>query len=231
MLTLCYSLFAFVNTGRQRTKSRAIKASAQFADFGVRHNRCYARLTLEDSPTGEKEVCRVPLEKARTPAQARDLLEEMRVQRRKGRLPILRQAPKFGDFCALYQEFHEQAKDTKRTSTLATEGCAIKQWKTHLGNVRLDKITRAHFDRCIAPRQGAGISARTVNLEVTVLRNVLNKAIDDKWLTLTDWAGISESELFAPRYERSPIGNDAVRRQFSFSFGWPRIFLCAAKAF
>lgn len=47
----------------------------------VRNNRYYAQLTLEDSNTGEKQLRRVPLEKAATPAQARDLPEEIRVQR------------------------------------------------------------------------------------------------------------------------------------------------------
>ena len=34
----------------------------------------------------------------------------------------------------------------------------------------------------IAKRQGQGLNARTVNLGVTVLRNVLRRAIDDGWL-------------------------------------------------
>jgi len=148
----------------------------------MRNGRYYAQLTFEDSHTGQKQVRRVPLEKATTAAQARDLLLEMQVQRRKGRLPILRQTPKFTDYATQYLEHHKLAKDTKRASTMETESYAINQWKAHLGNVRLNKINRTHIDRFIALRQGAGKSARTVNLEVTILRNVLNKAIDDKWL-------------------------------------------------
>ncbi|MDB6125212.1 MAG: Integrase family protein [Pedosphaera sp.] len=49
--------------------------------------------------------------------------------------------------------------------------------------MRVDKINRTLINSFIAKRQSAGLAARTVNLEVTVLRNVLNKAIDDKWLT------------------------------------------------
>lgn len=149
----------------------------------IRNGRYYAQLTLEDPHTGQKQVRRVPLEKATTAAQARYLLHEMQVDRRKGRLPILRQTPRFTDYATQYIEHHKLAKDTKRASTLETESYAINQWKAHIGNVRLNKINRTHIDRFIALRQGAGKSARTVNLEVTVLRNVLNKAIDDKWLT------------------------------------------------
>jgi integrase len=65
---------------------------------------------------------------------------------------------------------------------LATERVIIGHWNEHLGHVRLDHITRAVINKYIEHRQAAGRSGRTVNLEVTVLRNVLNKAIDDGWL-------------------------------------------------
>jgi hypothetical protein len=38
----------------------------------------------------------------------------MQVQRRKGRVPILRQTPKFTDYATQYLEHHTLAKDTKR---------------------------------------------------------------------------------------------------------------------
>jgi integrase len=148
----------------------------------VRNERYYAQLTLEDEHTGQKQVHRIPLEDAATPAQARQKIEELRVNRRKGKLPILKRTPKFSDFADAYIEFYKQAKDAKRTSTLETEQYAINQWKNHFGQMRLDKIKRIHIDRFIAARQKAGMSARTVNLEVTILRNVVNRAIDEKWI-------------------------------------------------
>jgi len=48
--------------------------------------------------------------------------------------------------------------------------------------VRLDKITRALINSFIAKRQVEGRTGRTVNLEVTVFRNVMNRAVDDKWI-------------------------------------------------
>jgi integrase len=148
----------------------------------VRNGRYYAQLTIEDEHTGQKRVRRLPLEGAGTPAQAKAALDEMRVERRKGTLPILKRAPLFSDFADEYVKFFEQARDAKRESTLETEKYAIRQWKTHLGHRRLDKIHRIHVDRFIANRQEDGVSARTVNLEVTVFRNVMNKAIDAKWI-------------------------------------------------
>ena len=133
-----------------------------------RNGRFYAKLTIEDQHTGRKKVRRGPLEGAATPAQARQKFEELRVNRLKGKLPVLRLTPKFADHAATYLDYFRQAKDAKRASTLETEGYAIDRLNGHLGHLRLDKIKRAHVDSFIAKRQGAGLSARTVNLEVTI---------------------------------------------------------------
>ena len=45
----------------------------------VRNGRYYAQLTIEDEHTGRKQVRRVPLEGAATPAQARQQLEDLMV--------------------------------------------------------------------------------------------------------------------------------------------------------
>src|ERR1035438_8844584 len=134
----------------------------------IRNGRYYAQLTIEDEHTGQKKVRRVPLEGAATPAQARQKLQDLLVNRRKGKLPVLKRTPKFSEFADSYLEFYKQAKDAKRASTLETEKYAINQWKSHLGQVRLDQIKRIHVDSFIAARQKSGRSARTVNLEVTV---------------------------------------------------------------
>lgn len=146
----------------------------------VRNGRYYAQLTLEDEHTGRKQVRRIPLESVTTPAQARQKLEELLVNRRKGNLPVLKRTSKFSEFADSYLEYYEQAKDAKRASTLETEKYAINQWKAHLGHMRLDQIKRIHIDSFIAARQKSGKSARTVNLEVTIFRNVMNRAIDQK---------------------------------------------------
>jgi integrase len=51
-----------------------------------------------------------------------------------------------------------------------------------MGQARLHHINRAMINAFIAKRQSAGISGRTVNLDVIVLRNVLRRAIDDGWI-------------------------------------------------
>src|ERR1051325_7850913 len=49
---------------------------------------------------------------------------------------------------------------------LETKRFAIKQWKGHVGHLRLDKIRHAHIDSFIAKRQKEGVATRTVNSEV-----------------------------------------------------------------
>lgn len=149
----------------------------------VRNQRYYAQITVEDPHTGKKQVRRVPLDGAATSAQAKQKLEDLTVARRKGNLPILKRTPTFTEFADSYLEFYTQAKDAKRASTLETEKYAIDQWKDHLGTMRLNQIKRIHVDSFIAQRQSEGMSARTVNLEVTVFRNVMRRAIDQKLIT------------------------------------------------
>ena len=50
-------------------------------------------MTVKDEHTGRKQVRRVPLEEAATPAQARQELEELRVNQRKGKLPVFKLTP------------------------------------------------------------------------------------------------------------------------------------------
>ncbi len=149
----------------------------------IRGQRYYAQITLEDPASGQKQVRRVALENAHTPAQAKAALETLRVQRRKGESILQRRAPTFAVFAAEYLKHHQVAKDLKRASTIVTEGHAINRLNEELGKMPLDKIRRPHVDHFIAQRQAAGVSARTVNLEITVLRNVLKWAINRQLIT------------------------------------------------
>lgn len=51
-----------------------------------------------------------------------------------------------------------------------------------MGGLRLDKIHRIYINGFIQKRQAEEISGRTVNLDILALRNVLKKAVDDRWL-------------------------------------------------
>jgi integrase len=173
------------NQHRRATYSKVMdKRKRPVRGLWERNGRYYAQLTVEDQVTGIKQVRRVPMEGVSTDAQAVAKLQELLTQRRKGALPVLKRTPLFADYAKQYFEYYQQVKDAKRESTLYTENIIINHWIEHLGHVRLDRITRALVNSYIAKRQAAGRSGRTVNLEVTCFRNVMNRAVDDGWLTV-----------------------------------------------
>jgi integrase len=161
----------------------------------IRNGKYYARLTVQDPATGRKQVSRVrlkqevegangemKLEDVMSLAVAQQVFQKLRTQRDDKTLPVLKQTPKFSEYVERYLEFHKQVKDGKRPDTLETERSHLNAWVAHLGDTRLDQINRSKINGFIAKRQSDGVSGRTVNLAVTVLRNVLNHAIDENWL-------------------------------------------------
>lgn len=142
----------------------------------VRNGRYYARVALPHPGTDATQVRRVPLEGATTVAAAQAALRRLLTQREEQTLPVLRQTPKFRDYVADYFAHYAEAKSEKRLSTLATERAHLNAWMEHLGGVRLHRITPKMVDKFLARRQAEGISPRTVNLAVTCLRNVLDRA-------------------------------------------------------
>ena len=151
----------------------------------VRNGRFLARITAEDA-SGTKTVKWVPLgsdrERVETVAQAKDALRRLLTKRDEGKLPVLKQTPKLADYVAEYFRHYEAVKDAKRPATLVKERGVLALWVEHMGGTRLDKINRAQINAFMAKRQAAGISGRTVNLDVIALRNVLKKGVDDGWL-------------------------------------------------
>ena len=148
----------------------------------IRGSLYYARISMEDPGTGKKEVRRVPLGNVKTVAQAQSELRRLVTKRENNALPILKRTPKFNDYVKQYLAFYDIVKDAKRPRTLETERGHLRMWEEHLHETRLDRINRAMINGFIAKRQGEGVSGRTVNLGVVILRNVLKRAIDDGWL-------------------------------------------------
>jgi integrase len=147
-----------------------------------RGSRFYARLAVEDLNTGRKQVRRVPLEGVHSVAQAQIAMRTLLTKREENDLPVLKRTPKFSKCVKEYLAYYDTVKDAKRPKTLQTERGHLNAWVEHLGETRVDRITPAMINAFIAKRQGQGRNARTVNLGVTVLRNVLRRAIDDAWI-------------------------------------------------
>jgi len=148
----------------------------------VRNDRFYARIAVENPENGKKEVRRVPLEEAHTVAEARMSLNQLLTKRENNDLPALRRSPKFDDYVTTYLNYLNVVVDAKRPATIQKEGYTLRLWCEHLGQTRLHHINRAMINSFIAKRQAAGMSGRTVNLDIIVLRNVLRRAIDDGWI-------------------------------------------------
>jgi integrase len=140
-----------------------------------------ARLTVEDA-RGRKLVRWKRLEGAQTIPQAQKALAALLGQRDTNTLPVLQRTPKFADYAQTYLRGLEQMPDAKRPATVGKERGALARWIAHLGETRLDRITKAQINDFRAQRQAAGISGRTVNLDVIALRNVFRKALHDDLL-------------------------------------------------
>ena len=109
----------------------------KITDLWLRGTRYYAQLRM-DIGDGRTAPRRVPLNAA-TLDEAKAELECTRTQRNDGKLPQTGFRPKFEDFAEEYLRGPSVAR--KKPSTQAIERQAINRWVTHLGAVRLDKIT------------------------------------------------------------------------------------------
>jgi integrase len=138
----------------------------------LRGTRYYAQLRV-DIGDGRTAPRRIPLD-ADGLDEAKAELESKRTQRRDGKLPQTGFRPKFADFALEYLTGPSLAQ--KKTSTQGIERQAINRWITHLGAVRLDKITAPMIHSYREKRLALNRMARTVNLDVIALRNVLKLA-------------------------------------------------------
>jgi integrase len=161
-----------------------------------RNDRFYAQLTVFDALTGKSRVQRIPLmdkqgEPAATIAQAVAVMEALRTKRRDTGLDAqMRRAPKFGVYADQYLDAISAGSGAKKHRVVIGEKAMLKQWRKHLGDIRLDQIRKALVNDFITKRLKAGRSPRTCNLNVIVLRNVIKRAIEDGHLPANPIAGL-----------------------------------------
>src|ERR1043166_7606805 len=171
----------------------------------VRNRRYYAQLRLKDPATGITTRRRVPLRDAdgrpaRTIAQARDLHNALKVDAERDVLPIQRRTPKFGSYADEYlRRYEEELKDAKRPGTVEKERSCLKQWRKWFGDLRLDNISKPMITQAMGKLGSAGLSNRTINIYVIVLRNVLKRAIDDGWLVRLPTENLRPLKHVSPR--------------------------------
>jgi integrase len=140
----------------------------------LRGSRYYAQLRI-DLGNGRTAPRRIALTAANLD-EAKAALESMRTARRSGTLPTTGFRPKFEDFAREYLAGPMLAQ--KKIGTQNNERQSIDRWIAHMGGIRLDKITAPMIHSFREKRLTAGRAARTVNLDVVGLRNVLKLAVE-----------------------------------------------------
>jgi hypothetical protein len=154
----------------------------------IQNGRYYA-LLWADTGNGKKAPRRLPLfdadqQPARTLTAAKQALEIKRHERRENKLPTAGRKPCLADYCTVY--FQKATVQRKRIGTIKNERQALGRWCDHIGQVRIDQNTPAHIGGFLDKRLKGGVfcgrklegsSERTANLDLLMLRNVLNAAV------------------------------------------------------
>ncbi len=109
-----------------------------------RNGRFYGQLWV-DKEDGTKTARKFPLldpddEPVTTLNAAKKAMEVLRNTRRENALPTTGHKPRLADYVETY--FAKAEVGQKKPRTLASQLQALKRWKAHLGDVRIDRITQ-----------------------------------------------------------------------------------------
>jgi integrase len=177
----------------------------------VRNDRYYARLTVIDPNSGQKSLRRVPLEMeengvlraVKTVPEAVTALGKLKVQRADNILPVLGQTPKFNDYATDYLAKH--TTQNKTSKTIQTETGHLNKWIEHLGETRLDRITKPMIAEFREKRLKDKVSPRTVNLAIGILRNLLRQAKEAGYIKRLPTEDIKALKYIARKREFIPF--------------------------
>jgi integrase len=147
------------------------EANQPIRGLSRRRDLFYARLNLPDLH-GRKVQRRITL-KAKTVVQAQAELEALRSQSLLPQKQMI--SPYWADYWPIYIS---EIKPLKRFRTVNSEKLHCRHWDSFIGKVRLHKIAKSDLIRFRVAKINSGWSARTANLSVTVLSNVLHHAQD-----------------------------------------------------
>ncbi len=154
---------------------------------------------LQTRHSGERSARRIPLA-ATTLEGAKEEMARILIRKKDEGLPSTGLRPRFADYVDSYVEFHQKATTGgKRQSTVAREKTSLEQWKTAIRDTRLDKITKAMIVTFIDHRLMQGVKARSINLDVIALRNVLKKAQDAGLIGALPTVGIKPLKYDTPK--------------------------------
>ena len=135
--------------------------------------------------------------------ESKEEMAKQRTKARDGSLPKGGVKPSLADYVTDYLDYHTKNHSGRKTSTVTRERTALVQWVQKLGHVRINKLTKPMIAAFVKDRIRDGISPRTADLDVIVLRNVLKSALDDGLLVTLPMAGIRPLKTVAKK--RSPL--------------------------
>jgi len=152
---------------------------------------------------GESAPRKFPLD-AITLSEAKAAAELRRTELRKGNVPTRGHKPGFSDFAEKYLQVLEKSeRPVKVARTIREERRILEKWKGALLNTRIDKVTKAQIAAYRDTRSVEGMSPRTINIHLSILRNVFAKAVADEIIEkLPPFGRFKNSEAQAPSRPR-----------------------------
>jgi integrase len=156
------------------------------------------KLYMQTRVAGERSARRIPLTASSLEA-AREEMADLKKKKRIEGLPTTGVRSLFSEYADKYVAFHRGSDTGKKARTVDREAHSLVHWKSAIGQVRLDKITRPMISGFIKSRLEAGMKPRTVNIDLIVLRNVLEEAKDDGHI------GNLPTEGIRPRKVKIPV--------------------------
>jgi integrase len=153
-----------------------------------RNGRFYFQTVLP----GKKNCQRVPLrdeenQPVKTIEEANEAIRSLRNRIKDSEALQPGRAPAFADYIRDYLCWAEEIR-RKKKRTLAQEKSVLTRWAQHLGNIRVDQITKPLISAYLLKRsralaRGRRVSDRTLNMDVLVLSNCLKHAKKEGWLS------------------------------------------------
>ena len=126
---------------------------------------------------GESAPRKIPLD-ADNLSAAKKAIESKRTELREGKVPSRGRKPGFSDYAEQYLHVLESAeRPGKAARTIREERLILDKWKAALHNTRIDQISAGQIAAYRDARTVEGLAPRTINIHLTILRNVLAKAV------------------------------------------------------
>jgi len=147
----------------------------------IRNGRYYAQLWV-DRGDGKKTARKFPLRledggPVITLTAAQAAVDDLRQSRKIDKLPAPGRKPSLADYIARY--FAKPTIQQKRPNTLEAEKVCLDAWTVALGSLPIDRVRTPQISEFLDKLLAGGRKARTGNIYLTSLRNVLRAAKRD----------------------------------------------------